>query len=247
MTIQSLERAFSILKTIDASSTAIRPAEIAEHIDLPRTTVIRMLGTLEALGAVTRAEDGRNFLIGPTIQAMAQSKPKHRILKQIARPYLEGLANSTGETVYLCTQSHDQVYYLDQIDSRHHILLRNWVGSYFPLHTTAAGKLFLAFLPDEELTAYLTPPLEALTDKTVTNPAAIRHYVAEIRQDGCAWTNEQTEEGLIGVAAPIYQGVGQLVAAVSLGGPAFRFPPKGKDQAMAQQVIKTAQKISQKL
>ncbi len=246
MSIQALERAFSILKVIDEAPDAIRPAEIAGQIDLPRTTVIRMLNTLEELGAVVRVEDGRHFQIGPTIHTFAHSKPKLRDLKRIARPCLEQLAQQTGETVYLCTLADSQVYYLDQIDSQHHILLRNWIGTYFPLHTTAAGKILLAFLPDDTLQTYLAPPLEKLTEKTITNPDTIRQYVDDIRQVGHAWTHEQTEAGLVGVAAPIYQ-AHRVIAAVSLGGPAFRFPPKGQDQAMADLVKATAEQISQRL
>ena len=246
-TIQSLERAFSILKVIDEASNAIRPAEIAECIGLPRTTVIRMVTTLEALGAVVRADDGSSFQIGPTLRAFARSKPKLGYLKKIAQPHLKQLAAETGETVYLCILERHQVHYLDQIDSRHHILLRNWVGSYFPAHTTAAGKALLAFLPEDKFLAYLKRPLEKFTKNTIIDPDQIRGYAKTIRATGYAWTYGQTEDGLVGVAAPIYSEAEQPIAAVAVGGPAFRFPPAGQDEAMAQCVVRTARQISERL
>ena len=245
MSIQSVQRAFDILKIIDEARQPAGAALIATRANLPRTTVIRMLDTLEAVGAVSRIGDSNRFEIGPKAQLLGQPRTSHPKLKQLARPEMSRLAQETGETVYLCVPAGSQHLYLDQIDSQHHILLRNWVGQYFAHHTTAAGKLFLAHLPTKELDTYLQQPLQQFTEKTIIDPVAIRQYVEEIRRVGYAWTHEQTARGLIGVAAPIKTIKGDLVAALSLGGPAFRFPEAEREAVVAESVVEAARRIGE--
>lgn len=251
MSIQSIQRAFDILKVIDDGAGSARAAAIAEEIGLPRTTVIRILGTLEEIGAVVQVKGQQNgsrqYTIGPTARFLGQPKTDGANLKEVARPELERLAVETGETVYLCTPLGDQVYYLDQVNSQHHILLRDWVGKSLPMHTTAPGKVFVAWLSPKELDDYLSKPLKVFTPKTIVDPKKIRAYAAEIRQVGFAWTHEQTEAGLIGVAGPIFKNGDELVGAVSIGGPSFRFPKPNQEQDLEQLIVDTARRIEAKL
>ena len=245
MSIQSIQRAFDILQVIDTQETPLRAAEIALRANLPRTTVIRMLDTLEKVGAIHRLTESNTFHIGPMLRQLGQPTSSQPTLKEIARPYLQQLADQTGETVYLCTPTADfQAHYLDQINSPHEIMLRDWIGKTLPLHATAPGKVFLAHLPSEPLNRFLATPLERFTEKTVTDPAQIRAYIPRIRGEGHAWTHEQTALSLIGVAAPIFDQNNKVIAAVSLGGPAFRFPPENGAQRMAELVMHTAHHIA---
>ena len=251
MSIQSIQRAFDILKAIDDESEPARAAAIAKQIDLPRTTVIRILGTLEEVGAVIQVSGKQNgsrqYMIGPTARFLGQPKTNGANLKEIARPDLERLAAETGETVYLCIPTADEVYYLDQVNSQHHILLRDWVGQSLPMHATAPGKVFVAWLSPEALDRYLSKPLKVFTPKTVVDPTQIQAYAREIREAGFAWTHEQTETGLIGVAAPILNKDREIVGAVSIGGPSFRFPGPNQEKLMEQFVTETARRIEAKL
>lgn len=248
MSIQSIQRAFEILRTIDQGGSPARAAVIAEQIGLPRTTVIRILGTLVEVGAVVQVDGkqhgSRQYVIGPTARLLGQPKTEFANLKEAARPELEHLAAETGETAYLCTQAGYDVYYLDQVSSQHNIRLRDWISHSFPIHATAPGKVFLAWLTAEDLDYYLAKPLKTFTSKTVTDPEQIRAYVQEIREAGYAWTHEQTEVGLIGVAGPIFGPDSNLVGAVSLGGPSFRFPQPGQEQKMAELVVEVGRRIS---
>jgi DNA-binding IclR family transcriptional regulator len=245
--IQSIHRAFEILKVISKNSDSARSSVIATHTNLPYTTVLRMLSTLERAGAVVRHSTESTYSIGPLIQDLTHPKPSHEQLKEIARPYMQQLANKTRETVYLSVEIEDQIHYVDQIDADHDILLRNWIGLSFPMHTTAPGKLLFAFWKDHEIDAYLEKPLEKYTDKTITDTVAIREYIKEIRAKGIAWTNEQTAEGLTGVAAPLFFKDNVLVGAISVGGPTFRFEKLGKKYEVEQQITKIAKQLSQSL
>lgn len=245
MTIQAVERALEILKAIDQTAGPARASALAAAVDLPRTTVIRMLTTLEKMGAVRRIDEAGGYQIGPVIQHMGQPDAALQNLKTAAKPALQKLARETNETIYLCTPAGDEVYYVDQIDSRHHILLRTWIGGYFPAYATAAGKVFLAHWPVKRLDRYLQNRLEKFTPQTVTDPSEIRAAAAETRRTGVAWTHAQTEIGLIGVAAPVYDPQQNVVAAVSLGGPSFRFPPPGQEKTIASAVRQTGVAITE--
>ena len=249
MSIQSIQRAFDILDVIDKQSAPSRAADIASQVELPRTTVIRMLDTLEKVGAIQRVPNSNTFYIGARLRNFGRAISHKPTLKELARPFLQELADQTGETVYLCTPTPDfQAHYIDQIDSPHQILLRNWVGKSLPIHATAPGKVFLAYLSPNALQQFLSTPLVRFTEKTVTDPEQIRAYVPEILNKGYAWTHEQTAAGLIGVAAPIFSPTEKtVIAAASLGGPAFRFPPPNQSQAVADLVVETAYKITMRL
>lgn len=245
--IQSLHRAFAILNIISQEPHAARSGTIAERVGLPKTTVLRMLNTLENIGAIVRDPAAGHYRIGSVILTLAYPKPTHQQLIDLAKSHLLQLANRTGETVYLCVQSGDQVHYIDQIDAQHHILLRNWVGVSFPLHTTAPGKLFLALWDDEKIEEYLKRPLEKYTERTIVEPEKIRDYILDIRDKQVAWTHGQTEIELVGVAAPIYTTLGTLAGALAVGGPSFRFPGQGQEEAVASLVLETAELVSQGL
>jgi len=195
---------------------------------------------------VNESKNGsRQYQIGQTARILGQSKTGS--LKEIARPDLEWLAAESEETAYLCKQAGDRVYYLDQINSQYHIQLQSWIGKSFAIHTTAPGKIFVAWLPDAELDRYLSQPLQTLTEKTVTDPNQIRAYAKEIRARGFAWTHEQTEAGLIGIAAPIVKGDSELIGAVSLAGPAFRFPKPKQEQSLEKLIVEVGRRISANL
>ncbi len=245
--IQSIERAFAVLDIVGGLSEPASVTTIAKQVDLPRTTVTRLLATLQSVGAVKRATAKDYYQIGPRILNLTAQLTYTQQLVNTARPYLEKLAQTTGETVYLGVPEHYHVHYVDQINSRYRIQLRDWTGSLFPMHTAAAGLLFLADLPLPELDDYLSRPLERYTEKTVDDPATIRENLVNIRRQGHAWSQGQMEPGLIGVAAPIQNKQKQSIAAISVGGPVFRFPPQGQKEATINLVINTAAEIAARL
>ncbi len=245
--IRSVERAFTVLEALRLQPGGANATTIAKQSNLPRPTVIRLLTTLKNIGAVERIEDTNNYQIGLTILTLAAQPPLSRQLTAIARSYMQDLAQSTGETVFLCILDNHQVHYIDQINSQYNIQLRDWTGARYPLHTTSTGRMLLAALSPEALERYLARPLERYTKQTITDPATLRQQLAAVKKQGYAWSREQTEEGLVGVAAPIYDQDGQIIAAVSVGGPAFRFPQPDQEQAVADLVVQIARQISERV
>ncbi len=142
--VQSLKRAFDILRTVAAQPKGTSLADIARQAALPKSTVSRMLSTLETIGAVERVVQPEGFRIGDLIVTLAAQVAYPRSLVALARPYMQELAQRSGETVSLSMPDGDAALTVDQIDSWREWQLRNWIGKRLPLYCTSDGKLYLA-------------------------------------------------------------------------------------------------------
>jgi DNA-binding IclR family transcriptional regulator len=245
-TVQSVERAFAILKAISADGDGLGTTEIARRVGLPISTVSRLLGTLESVEAVERLPRRSGFRVGPGAIALVQRVPHHRQLTVLTRPCLLELAEATGEAVTLCLPDGDQIYVADQAQNQRRVQLQDVTGQRFPLHATSSGKVFLAHRSEEDLTRYLERPLERFTAATITDPVVLRSQLSNVRKRGYAWAREEYDE-IAGVSAPIHDGAGAVVAAVNLYGPTFRFPPEGQADEMARLVVRTGSEISERV
>jgi DNA-binding IclR family transcriptional regulator len=167
-------------------------------------------------------------------------------LVRTARPILEDLADRTRETVNLGVLSGDAVVYIDQVTGTRSIVAVSWVGRRTPLHCTSNGKVLLAFLGDKERDRLLAGPLDNPTPRSVVKPADLRTQLEEVRVRGYAQTMEELEEGLNAVAAPVRRGDGEVVAALSVSGPAFRMRPVDLPR-VGRLVMEAASSISRRM
>jgi DNA-binding IclR family transcriptional regulator len=245
--IQSLTRAFDILRAVAAGADSRSLAEIARAVELPKSTVSRMLATLTSIGAVERVVEPEGFRIGDEIVALAAQVTYPRTLVTIVRPYLQALAQTTGETVSLGVPDGDQVYYLDQIDSRHNLRLKNWTGQRLPLYATSDGKLYLAHWHKAALDDYLRQPLYPHSANTIVDPLLLRQELAHIRRVGYAWSQREYDPDIVSLAAPIYDDNGQIAASLCLFGPFFRFPPIDRSEEFVHLIVEAAQTISMRI
>ncbi len=244
--VQAVERALAILTQLGDCAQGMGAAELAQAVALPRSTVIRLLNTMERSQVVERAaEDGR-YRLGEGILSLATAVPFSRQLVWVARPFLQQLAQQVGETVYLSILDGYQTHYIEQINGQHHIQPIEWVGARVPLHVVADGKLFLAHWSAEDVARYGERPLVTFTPQTINNLEQLQQNLATIREKGYAITRDEFEEGLIAVAAPVFGEGGEVITAVTIGGPAYRFKPEQVEE-YAQLVVQTGQAISARL
>ena len=242
--VQSLERAFAILDDI-----ARRPAgvtAIAERVRLPKSTVARLLTTLESIGAVERFK-GAHWRIGPGVAALSSTVSPERNLIAIARPFLGDLVSRFGEDAGLGLPDGNEIHYVDQVESDNPVQVRNWTGLRAPMHAVPSGLVLLAEWPEDALTAYLSGELAALTRRTETRPSRLRARLAEVRKLGFAWGLEEFAEGIDSVAAPVRGARGKPIAAIHIHGPAYRFPPRGEEGRIARRVVETARAVERAL
>jgi DNA-binding IclR family transcriptional regulator len=242
--VQSIERAFAVLSALSGGPIGV--TEVAERADLPKSTAARMLATLSHEGAVEQVPGGTNYRLGPRIATLAEGIVPVRSLVATARPILEELAASTGETAGLSVAEGFVVHYVDQVGTSHQVQVRDWTGSRVPMHAVSSGLVFLAQLPASTLDAYLERELEAFTPRTLTEPDDLRERLAQVRADGYAWVHEEFAEGLSSVAAGVADSTGVLAAAVHVHGPAYRFP-NGRDQAIGDEVLQAATRATERL
>jgi DNA-binding IclR family transcriptional regulator len=211
---------------------------------LPKSTAARLLATMARLGAVEQVPGGTDYRLGPRLMALTAGPRAARSLAQVARPELEGLAAATGEATGLSVREGGTVHYVDQVDSPQPVVVRDWTGTRLPLHPVSSGRVFLAALPPAALDTALTGPLERFTARTVVSPARLRALLRDVVREGVAWTADEFAEGITSVAAPVVDGKGEVVAAVHVHGPSYRFPGARARDPIEVALRATASRIS---
>jgi len=135
------------------------------------------------------------------------------------------LSELTKETVTIAVLEDDDAVVIHQSISRASALSVDWTGRHTPLHATAAGKIFLSYMPEDQQLRILRGPLERFTENTIVDPASLIDHTRKIRDHGYGYTVEELEVGLNAVGSPIRRADGEVVGTVSVSGPAFRLPP----------------------
>ena len=239
--VQSVDRAFAVLRQVASTPGGI--SDVARAVDLPVSTVARLLGTLESLGAVVRIGESGAYGIGAGIRALAGPIDADETLVARARPVLAALVAQTGETSGLSVIDGDEVAYLDHFETANEVTLRDWTGARLPLHVVSSGLVLLAAQPAAAAAAYLATPLARPTRATMIQPARIKRRLASIRRDGYAWTIGEFDDGITSVAAPVVDALGTTVAAIHCHGPSYRFPGEADADVITAHVIDAARKL----
>lgn len=219
--VQSVDRAISILQVL-ARRRIAGVTEIANELSVHKSTVSRLLGTLEARGLVEQDASRGRYRLGYGVVQLAQGATRKHDIAVISRSVCSALAEDVGETVNVVVHEGRTVVTIDQVIGSSSITTVNWVGQRNPLHATSAGKVFLASMPREELQTYLDAQMERFTDYTITEPAALETDLAVVRENGFATTYEEQEIGLAAVGAPVRALDGRVIAALTVSGPTFR-------------------------
>jgi DNA-binding IclR family transcriptional regulator len=240
-TVQSVDRAFAVLRQVASAPAGI--SDVARAVDLPVSTVARLLGTLESLGAVVRIGDSPTYGIGRGIRDLADASDTSESLVTRARPILTALVAQTNETCGVSVLEGDEVVYLDHVETTNEVTLRDWTGARIPLHVVSSGLVLLAAAPAATIAAYLEQPLARPTDRSVTQAAKIMRRLANVRRDGYAWTTGEFDEGITSVAAPVVDANGNTVAAIHCHGPSYRFPGAVDPDAVTAHVIDAAHQL----
>jgi DNA-binding IclR family transcriptional regulator len=224
--VQSVDRALQILDILAREGDA-GVSEIAEEMGVHKSTVSRLVGSLVGRDLVRQNSERGKYQLGFGILRLASSIPGRLSVVREARDVLESLAARYKETVNLAVLRSNYAVNVDQAMGPSTLATYDWVGSLTPLHATSSGKVLLAALPaDERETILKTVGLPARTPRTVTNRAQLEKQLLEISRQGYAVVHEEFEIGLSAVAVPICNHLGNVIASVSISGPAFRFTPE---------------------
>ena len=215
--MQSADKALAILTAFDERRPDLGVSELAAELGMHKSTVSRLLATLERRGLVRR--EGERFAPGPELARLGTLAIRGLTLAGVAREPLELLAQRTGETVNLAVRDGAQALNVLQVNATHFVGVTDWTGRAAPLHATANGKALLAFGG-----ASAAGRLTRLTRSTIVDRRTLRTELERTRDAGFAIAVEELEVGLHAVAAPVFDAAGTCVAAVSVSGPAYRLP-----------------------
>lgn len=241
--VQSLERGLAVLRALAARDTALTIAEVADRTELSRASARRLLLTLADLGYVTM--DRRTFTLTPKVLDIARPFASPSDPWDFAQHYLISLTDRLGESASIAVLDGTDIHYVARSQTRRLMTIAVTVGSRLPAYATSKGRVLLAFLPDAELEAYFRrSAIEAFTHQTVIDESELRAILTEVRHQGWAIVDQQLEEGLCSVAAPIIDPNGRVSAALSVCAHAGRVDPVTLREEFLPLVLETARRVS---
>jgi IclR family transcriptional regulator, acetate operon repressor len=213
---QAVDRAATLLVEVLQADHPVTFADLTASSQLPKSTVSRLLTSLERHGLVRRGGDA-SIHPGAVLTRYAESG-RTDLLLRVAQPHLVRLGDLTGETINLAVAGAQAVEQIAQVDSRYMLGAVNWVGREVPFHSSALGKVLLAYG-----TAQIPKGrLERHTELTITNRVELETDLVAVRRRGYAVADSELEPGLVAIAAPIVDTSGSVIAAVSVTGPSVR-------------------------
>jgi IclR family pca regulon transcriptional regulator len=212
--VTALDRGLRVLQTFSREHAQLTLSEVATLTKLSPATARRSLHTLEILGYVGRS--GRQFLLRPKVLGISSGYLSAINAEMVLQPFLQDLVNEVGGSSSVTILDDLQIVYLAHASANRAIRLTAGVAARYPVYATSMGRVLLAFQPDWVIDAYFArATLRRLTDKTETNPAALRRIVKDIRARGYASIEDELDYGIVSVALPIFSADGRVVAAAN--------------------------------
>jgi DNA-binding IclR family transcriptional regulator len=239
---QAIDRAAQLLTLVLDSDEPLGVGDLAHAADLPKSTASRLVSSLERHGLVRRNGSRGKVQPGPAILRFAHRGAVDRNVAELAQPGLEALAEASGETVNLAVPGVRGVEHLAQVDSSHFLGTGQWVGRTVDFHTTAVGKVLVAF-GAAELPA---GRLRRLAPATIVDRAVLADELERVREDSFAVAADELEPGLTAIAAPVHGPTGDVIAALSISGPTLRLTPR-RVAELRPVLIKEARALSARL
>ena len=242
--VQSLVRALRLLQEVAEPGDGITLTEVANRVGLPVSSAHRLLSTLQLEGFVRFDGERTLWFVGVKAFTVGNAFLRARDLVQVARPYMRGLMEQCDETVNLAVEDSGQIIYLAQIECRQMMRALASPGARVPMHSSAVGKVLLAFTPANALAPIVDRmKLERFTANTITARERFDKTLRDIRKQGFGFDDEEHAIGLRCVAAPIFNEAREAIAGISLSGPAARVTDR-RFRELAEMVQRTARVIT---
>lgn len=239
--IQSVDRAIEVLEYLaDHGESGVQ--DVAAHLDVHKSTAFRLLSALEFRRLVEQPGERGKYRLGLGLIRLATSVSTQMDITRIARPILNELADSIGETVNIAVPDGTVTVNIDQVRGGSSIISHNWMGERSALHATSSGKALMA-CDDTLLKAGVDGPLELFTENTITSKQQLLDEIETIRSTGIAYAREELEIGLNATAAAVRGYDGTAVGAITVSGPAYRLDEE-RLTAAGTSVLAAAQRLS---
>lgn len=216
-------RLLLLLEEVARVGVPLTPTAVNEDIGLPKATVHRLFHRLEEEGFLQRDIDGRSYAAGQRLRKMSVHVLSSSRLRTVRLSVMNALCEELGETCNLATPDREGMVYLDRVETKWPLRIQLPVGTQVPFHCTASGKMYLSTLPPHMLAKFLSSAkLEAQTDRTLTDVAAMQEEIGKTRDRGYSIDREEFMEGMVAIAVPIHDDLGRLMSTLSVHAPTQR-------------------------
>jgi len=244
--VQSLDRGLAVIRAFGPDRERLSLSEVARATGLTRAAARRFLLTLVKLGYVR--SDGREFSLRPRVLELGYAYLSGLALPDVAEPHLEELSAKLHESSSISVLDGHYIVYVARVPTKRIMTVAISVGTRFPAFATSMGRVLLAAMSEDEFERYLAEAkFESLTDRTVTDPAKLREIVAEVAKQGYAIVDQELEEGLRAVAAPIRGASDSVTAAINVSAHASRVSLAAMRADLLPALLKTASQIERDL
>lgn len=241
----------TVVKSLDLlnlflTHTKLSLNEMVRLSGIPKTSVHRMMGSLEDMGFLQKDEDGK-YSLGLLFLQFGQLVADRLDIRQVALPIMQALRDDVEEAVNLIVKDGNESIYIEKLESTHPVRLYTKVGRRAPLYAGACSRILLTYLPDPERERYLNEiELKPIGRGTITDKQKLRHVLEDSRIKGYSISHSELENDTSALAAPIFDYTGQIVGGISIAGPDNRFQEERLPE-LIEKVKRAAREISQKL
>ena len=240
--VQSLERGLAVIRAFGPERAQLTLTEVARATGLTRAAARRFLLTLVELGYVRN--DGREFSLRPRVLELGYAYLSGLSLPEVAQPHMEALVAAVQESSSIAVLDGEEIVYVVRCPTKRIMTVAVSVGTRLPAHCTAMGRVLLAALPPAARDHFLAQAtLGARTGRTLTDAAALEVVLAEVAASGYAVVDQELEDGLISVAAPIRDAAGAVVAAINVSANALRADLATLERMVLPHLLQTAAQI----
>lgn len=244
--IRAVDRALDILLCFSRKTPELTMTQIADLVGMNKSTVHRLLATLEKKRFVDRDPHTGIYQPGIRLLQVAYLSLEHSDLRRIAAPFLHSLSDQSLETVDLAIIDDNEVVYLDVVESPQRVKLAAAIGQRLPAFCTASGKAILAYLPEDAVMRILSAGMLAYTERTLVTPDALFKNLRLIHEQKVAFSEQEYEEGINAIGAPILDQNNFPIASVAVAGPAYRLTQERMIE-ICPLVLTTANSIAEQL
>jgi IclR family KDG regulon transcriptional repressor len=245
--IQSVAHALDVLEEFKGDAVELGVTELSKKLKLHKNNIFRLLATLEARGYIEQNKSTENYRLGLKSLELGQTFIRQMGLLRQARQTLEHLAEKANETTYLAIIRNHDVIYLDVVEANQTVRVASRVGLRLPPYCTAVGKVLIASDSEEEIRKRLPEHMEKRTPKTLIDAKGLMEHLKKVHSQGYALDDEEFEEGGRCIGAPVRDYTGNVVAAVSISGPAMRMIEKKIVENLVLAVKEAGEEISRRL
>lgn len=243
--LSSVRNACKLLKIYLDSPAELGVTELSKKLELSKGAVHKLLTTLESEGFIRKNEKTRQYTLGYTLLELGTKLLKNHDIVDFSAPFIHRLRDRTSELIVLCVKDGKDAIYVAKLDSPHPIRFHVESFRRFPLYSTSASRVLLAYQPEEFQDEILAEPLKTYTPYSFTLAEELKQHLRKIRERGYELSSNRRNEGVTGVAAPIFDASGKVAASISVIGPTDRVQPQIDE--ILRELLETVREMSVQL